>query len=131
MLGTPLFMAPERLRNPSDADARADIYALATVAHYALTGRNAFEAETDHDIVYRVLNEPAPPLAGAGVRGLPAALEALVAACLEKERERRPADVAEVIAVLDAVAAAFPWTQDEARAWWAVHGAEHAVAPGR
>ncbi len=28
ILGTPLYMAPERLRNPADVDARADIYAV-------------------------------------------------------------------------------------------------------
>jgi len=67
ILGTPLYMAPERLRNPADADARADIYALGAVAYFALSGRSAFEAEADHEIVYRVLNEPAPELAVAGV----------------------------------------------------------------
>ncbi|HEV3010191.1 MAG TPA: serine/threonine protein kinase, partial [Burkholderiales bacterium] len=32
ILGTPLYMAPERLRNPADVDARVDIYALGAVA---------------------------------------------------------------------------------------------------
>jgi hypothetical protein len=31
ILGTPLYMSPERIRNPGDADARADIYALGAV----------------------------------------------------------------------------------------------------
>ena len=118
VLGTPLFMAPERIRNPSDADARADIYALAAVAFYALTGRNAFEARTDHDIVYRVMNEPAPALSQAGAADVPGALEALVMRCLEKDRERRPARVDEVRTVLEAVAATHPWTEADARAWW-------------
>ncbi|HET6265268.1 MAG TPA: serine/threonine-protein kinase, partial [Usitatibacter sp.] len=117
VLGTPLYMAPERLRNPADADARADIYALAAVAYFALTGRNAFEAETDHDIVYRVLNEPAPTLAAAGVAA-PPALEELLARCLDKDRERRPATIAEVRAALEAIAASHPWTAADARAWW-------------
>ena len=119
ILGTPLYMAPERLRNPADADARADIYALGAVAFFAIAARAPFQAETDHDIVYRVLNDPAPTLAASGVPGVPEELEALIARCLAKEREARPASVEEVRATLDRIAAACPWSEDDARAWWA------------
>ena len=43
ILGTPLYMAPERLRNPADVDARVDIYAVGAVAFLMLTGRKLFE----------------------------------------------------------------------------------------
>ena len=128
VLGTPLYMAPERLRNPADADARADIYALAAVAYFAITGRPAFEAETDHDIVYRVLNEPPPRLAGSAARGVPAALDSLIARGLAKDRESRPANIDEVLAVLDEVAKELPWTEADARAWWVSHGVPLGVA---
>jgi len=127
ILGTPLYMAPERLRNPADADARADIYALGAVAYFILAGRSPFAAETEHDAIYKVLNEPAPPLAAAGAADVPAALAALVARCLEKQREARPATIEDVDAVLEAVARDFPWTQADARAWWAEHPEERAA----
>jgi serine/threonine-protein kinase len=120
ILGTPLYMAPERLRNPADADARADIYALAAVGHFALAGRPAFEAETDHDIVYKAINEA--PATLEGVAGVPPALAALIASCLAKDRESRPAQIGEVRAVLDAIAREIPWTDADARAWWAEWG---------
>ena len=123
ILGTPLYMAPERLRNPADADARADIYALAAVAYFAITGRPAFEAESDHDIVYKVLNEPAPTLAQGGASDAPQALAALIERCLAKDRDMRPASIAEVRSALDAIARELPWTEADAREWWASRGA--------
>ena len=119
ILGTPLYMAPERLRNPADADARADIYALGAVAFFVLTGRRVFETSSDHDLVYQVLNVAAPSILACGAGDAPAALDALVARCLSKDRENRPSSIAEVVGVLGELAREFPWREEEARRWWA------------
>jgi serine/threonine-protein kinase len=118
VLGTPLYMAPERLRNPADADARSDIYALGAVAHFLMTGRALFQAHTDHDLVYQVLNATPPTLSQAGASNAPPELEALLARCLAKDREARPASIDEVDAVLAEIARRQPWREDEASAWW-------------
>jgi hypothetical protein len=122
VLGTPLYMAPERLRNPADADARSDIYALGAVAHFLVAGRALFEAQTDHDLVYQVLNAEPPSLA-ARVPRVPPVLDSMVQRCLAKDRDARPATIAEVEAVLAELARAHPWTEDDARAWWAARPA--------
>ena len=124
VLGTPLYMAPERLRNPADADARSDIYALAAVAYFLITAKHVFQAETDHDLVYRILNDAAPTLAAAGAHDVPVELEALIARCLAKDREERPKDIEEVAAVLTEVARNYPWRESDARRWWKERAAE-------
>jgi serine/threonine-protein kinase len=109
VLGTPLYMPPERLRNPADADARCDIYGLGAVAYLLLTGKPVFEAGTDHDLLYKIMNEPAPTLAQGGLANAPEALELLVARCLAKDRNLRPANAAEVERELAELARDHPW----------------------
>ena len=118
MLGTPLYMAPERIRNPADVDARVDIYALGAVAFFLLTGRRVFEAASDHDLVNQVLNTPAQSPTAAGAHDVPPLLDALVLRCLAKDRDARPATILEVSAVLQEVALARPWREEMAAAWW-------------
>lgn len=129
MLGTPLYMAPERIRNPADADARADIYALGAVAFFLLTGRRVFEAGSDHDLVHQVLNVVPPTPTQAGAPDVPPLLDALVARCLAKDREARPRSIEELAAVLQEVARARPWPESEAAAWWAVRADWVVAAP--
>jgi serine/threonine protein kinase len=53
-LGTPAYMAPEQVRDSSRVDARADVFALGTLAYEMLTGRRAFEGEDTADTLTRV-----------------------------------------------------------------------------
>jgi hypothetical protein len=119
ILGTPLYMSPERIRSPSNADARADIYALGAVGFYLLTGRRLFETETDHDldlsgIAYR---------SQAGIRVLPLrgtdGTRCPDRACpgkgsggpAAKHCGRWPAS-------LDGILVHMPWTRAQIDAWW-------------
>jgi serine/threonine-protein kinase len=118
ILGTPLYMAPERLRNPADVDARVDIYALGAVGFLMLTGRKLFESTDDLELTSRVLNdEPERPSAVAP-QPIPFELDLLVLACVEKRREDRPQRVADLVEALDALALEHRWTQKDAELWW-------------
>jgi eukaryotic-like serine/threonine-protein kinase len=119
ILGTPRYMAPERIINPTDVDARSDIYALGAVGYFLVTGKPIFDGDDNLDISNQVLHAPAPRAAAAGVPGIPEGLDALLAACLEKERARRPQNADAVIEALDRISTRLAWTQVDAAAWWA------------
>jgi serine/threonine-protein kinase len=118
ILGTPLYMAPERLRNPADVDARADIYALGAVAFLMLTGRRLFESGDDLELTTRILNEEPARVAEAAPQPIPLELDLIVGACLEKKRELRPQRVVDLLEAFDALAQEHRWTQREAQEWW-------------
>lgn len=118
ILGTPLYMSPERIRNPADADGRADIYALGAVGFFLLTGKRLFETETEHDLTYHVLHVRPRPVAECSPFAVPAELDALIGHCLEKDPAARPQNVADVAEVLDGLLARQPWRREHIEAWW-------------
>jgi serine/threonine-protein kinase len=107
ILGTPMYMAPERLRNPSDVDTRADIYALGAVAFYMLSGKKIFDGGDDLELSSRILNDEPPRVSQVAAQPIPIELDILIQACLEKRREDRPQRIADLIEALDALAAEY------------------------
>jgi serine/threonine-protein kinase len=128
IVGTPRYMAPERLLNPSDVDARSDLYALGAVAYYLLTGRPIFEGDDSLAISNQVLHRPAPSVRDAGVE-IPEPFELLIASCLEKDRNRRPPSAEAFIEALDRVASRLAWTQVDAARWWAEYRKSRGSGP--
>lgn len=118
LLGSPRYMAPERLLNPSDVDARSDIYALGAVAYFLLTGKSIFDGDDSLTISNQVLHTPAPRVSASGI-AVPEAFDALIASCLEKDRARRPQTAQSFIEALDRLSSRLAWTQPDAAAWWA------------
>jgi serine/threonine-protein kinase len=99
MLGSPHYMSPEQMASSRDVDARADVWSMGVVAYQLLTGRVPFEGKALAEIVSAVLQgRPAPP--STLVAGLPPEIDAAVLACLERDRERRCAGVAQLAAAV-------------------------------
>lgn len=119
--GTPQYMAPESIVEPDSADARTDLYALGAVAYYLLAGRDVFDGTSLVQICGKHLHEIPKPFSAWGVE-VPADLEALVLACLEKEPGDRPQSAAELQRRLDACKVE-PWSSDDAESWWREHKA--------
>jgi serine/threonine-protein kinase len=118
LLGTPLYMSPERVRDPAVADPRADIYAVGTVAYYLLTAKRLFDAPNELELQRMVLEVKAPRASAAASQRIPAALDELIAGCLAKDPAARPQRVDDLIEVFAAILREHPWTQQQAVRWW-------------
>lgn len=91
IIGTPEFMAPEQMQPNAQLDARADVYALGTIAYQMLVGRPPFSGELTQLIMQKLMNTPQPPSA---VRSdISPAVERAVMHALEKDPIARPASV--------------------------------------
>jgi serine/threonine-protein kinase len=94
-------MSPEQVR-ALPLSARSDVFALATVAYRALTGRPPFSAPSAHAVLLKVAQEM-PPRPGAIV-SLPPAVDAVFAWALCKDPARRaPSTLAFALALAAAM----------------------------
>lgn len=118
VLGTPAFMAPERLLDPRLVDPRTDLYGIGCIAFFLLTGRKPFEATLDSDLAQQVLHVEAPLVSTESDFSIPEALDRLIADALAKDMALRPASARAMIEILDVIAARVPWQREEARLWW-------------
>ena len=57
--GNTSFMSPEQARG-QDVDARSDLFSLALVMFYCLTGRLLYEGDNDLDVLYKAATGPTP-----------------------------------------------------------------------
>ena len=93
-VGTLKYVAPEALSGEL-VDGRADIYSLATITYWLLTGQHPHTGRTPRELFQQLLTQPPQPLNQAvqGLRFAPA-LEAAVMRGLERDPARRQPTVA-------------------------------------
>ncbi|WP_437935751.1 protein kinase domain-containing protein [Sorangium sp. So ce341] len=98
-IGTPAYMAPERVRGDLDVDARADLYSIGCLLFECLTGRSPFVAQHPLSVLAKVLFEAAPR-PSTFCPNIPPPLDLLVTRLLAKNPAERPGDAGEVAAEL-------------------------------
>lgn len=120
--GTPMYMAPERFREPAVMDPRSDIYSVGCVIYYLLSGRPPF-IECDPESLFALIISEQPISIGIH-RGeeVPGEITDLVNKCMAKNAGERFANIKELSRVIDQLRVSYPWTIDEARVWWKHHG---------
>lgn len=116
--GTPLYIAPERLKDPRRADPRTDIYSAGVVAYNLLTGKDLFEGSSALELSHHVLASPRPRISDDCPQPIPPQFEQLITACLSKDPDERPGSMREVIERLEAIQNVCPWDREKAVEWW-------------
>ena len=119
--GTPGFIAPEQALGKTELDGRVDLYATGCVAFWLLTGQTVFSADTPMGLLLQHVNTPAAAPSTRAKQPIPAALDQLVLACLEKNPNDRPQTARELSRRLGEIDFANEWTEERAREWWAKH----------
>jgi len=122
VLGTPLYMSPEAVKNPALVDVRSDIYSLGAVAYFLLTAEPVFTGSSVVEVcAHHLHSAPVTPSERLG-RPVPPELEAIVLRCLAKLPAERYATAAELELALATCADAGGWSAERAQHWWKVHG---------
>ncbi len=116
--GTPMFMAPERLRDPFNADQRVDIYAIGAVGLYIFSGQYIVELISQkmlsgQDTISGGLNNQLIQR-----EDIPTELKNLLMDCVHFDVEKRPKNMDELIIALEKIQEAYSWTRKEAEQWW-------------
>ena len=101
ILGSVSYLSPEQVQR-GVADSRSDVYATAIVLFEMITGEKPFAGETPIQIAYMHVNEKIP-LLSSKVKGVPEALDELVAKATSTNPDERPRDASAFLAELNRV----------------------------
>jgi eukaryotic-like serine/threonine-protein kinase len=118
ILGTPSYIAPEAITDPTAIGPAVDIYAIGAVGYFLLTGRRVFEGKTSLDICIQHVTKAVTPPSRIAAHHIAPELEAILMRCLAKSPEERHASVAELGTALRALSPGVDWSEAHARDWW-------------
>ena len=123
--GTPAFGSPEAAAGKvNELGPASDIYSVGCVAYWLLTGETVFKATGAMEMLAsHIRDEPVPPSERCELE-LPAELDEVILRCLEKDPASRVATADELDDLLAPLQQVYPWSVEEARAWWVLNRPE-------
>ena len=99
ILGTIAYMSPEQAEGRA-VDSRSDIFSFGSVLYEMVSGRKAFQGESQLSTLTAILRED-PPRIGGLVDDLPAEVERVISRCLRKDPIKRFQHMADVKVALE------------------------------
>jgi eukaryotic-like serine/threonine-protein kinase len=123
--GTPLYIAPESINSPADVGPASDLYSLAAVAFFLLTGHPLFSGSSIVEVCAAHLYTKARP--PSELNPVSAELDAVILRCLAKEPAARYPSALALRQALMACPEASGWGAPAAATWWQAHR-EHFTA---
>ena len=87
VLGTVAYMSPEQVQGKA-VDHRSDIFSFGSILYEAATSRRPFEADSDIDVMHRIVHDKPVPVDEINPRA-PAELRRVIRRCLAKEPDKR------------------------------------------
>ncbi len=117
IIGTPRFMAPERLQSPWLADPRVDIYSIGGLIYFMLTA----------ELPPLVTPTEATEHVQVGVEtlcldNLSKPFSKLLEQCMSYNSSERPSSIASLLIELDRLAVEYPWSREDSERWWKQRG---------
>jgi serine/threonine protein kinase len=101
IIGTPLYMSPEQARGLSEADSRADLYAVGVILYESVTGRVPFTGASATDLLFQIALSTPPPIPSL-VGDVDPSFCSIVEKAMARDPGARFQTGAEFIAALDA-----------------------------
>ena len=94
-MGTAQYMSPEQIRG-EDIDNRTDIYAFGCVLFEMIAAAPPFDSKNINALIYKHLSAK-PPNIRSIVATAPEQFELIINKCLEKDKNNRYSNAAEII----------------------------------
>jgi Tol biopolymer transport system component/predicted Ser/Thr protein kinase len=138
IVGTVAYMSPEQAQG-KPVDARSDIFSFGAVLYEMVSGRRAFQRNSQASTIAAILRDEPQPISQTAT-GTPRDLEKIIARCLRKDPARRFQGMPDVQVALEelkeesesgALVAAAPPPRSRRRVWvWAACALAIALAAG-
>src|SRR6266446_4232059 len=121
--GTPSYMSPEQIRG-DDLDVRADVFSLGLLLYEMATGQKAFPGNTGGVIIEAILSKSPPPIRTVNLE-IPVELEAIINKAMEKDKEQRYQNAAELRSDLQVLKRGFESGHTQSSLLLATAGMKH------
>jgi hypothetical protein len=121
VIGTPLYMSPEAVESPDRVDGRSDLYAVACVGYFLLTGAPPFDGKSVIEICMHHSRTPPQPPSERLQRPVSADLESILLKGLAKNPHDRFQSARDFCEALAACTSAASWSSRQADVWWQAH----------